>query len=48
VILDQNKNGVWDTGNLTLGSQPENVLWFSSPTKVRANWEVDVSLTPKI
>ena len=48
VILDKNKNGVWDTGNLQLGLQPENVLWFSSPTKVRANWEVDVSLTPKL
>ena len=48
VILDQNKNGVWDTGNLQLGNQPENVLWFSSPTKVRANWDIDVSLSPKL
>jgi uncharacterized protein (DUF2141 family) len=48
VILDQNKNEIWDTGDLKSGSQPENVLWFSSPTKVRANWEVDVSLTPKL
>lgn len=46
VIKDHNKNGRWDTGNAVLDLQPEEVLWFSTPTKVRANWDIDVNLTP--
>jgi uncharacterized protein (DUF2141 family) len=46
VIKDRNKNSRWDTGNAALDLQPEEVLWFSTPTKVRANWDIDVNLTP--
>lgn len=46
IIRDQNKNGIWDTGNSLLNIQAEEVLWFSKPTKVRANWDIDVNLTP--
>lgn len=46
IIVDRNENGQWDTGNSGLNLQPEEVLWFSTPTKVRANWDIDVNLTP--
>jgi uncharacterized protein (DUF2141 family) len=48
VIADENKNGKWDTGNLDKQIQPEKIYWFTTPTKVRANWEVEVVLSPKI
>jgi uncharacterized protein (DUF2141 family) len=44
VISDDNKNGKWDEGDLQKGIQPEKVDWFTVP-KVRANWEIDVSLS---
>lgn len=46
IIRDQNKNAIWDTGNRILKIQAEEVLWFSKPTKVRANWDIDVNLSP--
>jgi len=44
VILDENKNGKWDTGDFKKGRQPEIIHTFSTPTDVRANWEIDVEL----
>lgn len=44
VIEDTNNNGSWDAGNYALQTQPERVLYFSKPIKVRANWDVDVTL----
>ena len=46
VIEDLNANFKWDTGNITLNLQPEKVFNFTKPTTVRANWEMDVTLTP--
>lgn len=46
VILDQNKNGTWDTGNAQELRQPEIIEWYSNPIKVRANWEIDLQLVP--
>ncbi len=46
VILDDNKNGKWDTGNIETYLQPEKVDLYSSPTKVRANWVVEATLIP--
>jgi hypothetical protein len=46
VFADENKNGKWDTGNLVEQIQPENIHWYTKPTKVRANWEVEVVLSP--
>ncbi len=40
LILDWNKNGVWDTGNLDEGIQPEQVLYFQKILKLRSNFEV--------
>lgn len=46
VILDENKNGIWDTGSLKDWQQPEKCLLFSNPIKVRSNWEIDAELIP--
>jgi uncharacterized protein (DUF2141 family) len=45
-ILDTNKNGRWDGGDFDKGIQPEEVIFFSKPVKVRANWEMEVILMP--
>jgi hypothetical protein len=44
VIDDKNNNGRWDTGDLKESVQPERVYLFSTPSKVRANWEIEVEL----
>ncbi|MBO7505936.1 MAG: Ig-like domain-containing protein [Paludibacteraceae bacterium] len=50
IIMDENQNGVWDTGNYREGILPEKVYYFNKNFKVRANWEVseswDVTATP--
>ena len=46
VIIDENSNGHWDTGDKAEYLQPEKVDVYSTPTKVRANWEVEVTLIP--
>lgn len=46
VILDDNQNGKWDTGNLEKYLQAEKVDLYSTPIKVRANWEVEATLIP--
>ncbi len=48
VIIDDNKNGKWDTGNRDKILFPEIIYTFSEITKVRANWEVDLKLTTKL
>ncbi len=41
VIIDANKNGVWDTGNYLESIQPEKVLYYSEVIELRANWEIE-------
>ena len=39
VIYDENKNGIWDTGNVKTGIQPEKI-WYSPDEKsLRPNWD---------
>jgi uncharacterized protein (DUF2141 family) len=47
VIRDTNNNLRWDGWNLANKMPPEKVMWFTQPTKVRANWEVKTNLIPK-
>lgn len=47
VVRDSNKNHVWDVGNRDYMTQPESIDRFTETIKVRANWEVEVSLMPK-
>jgi hypothetical protein len=44
VILDENGNKKWDTGNYDELKQPERVLWFRDPIKLRPNWDSKVAL----
>ncbi|WP_320813983.1 Ig-like domain-containing protein [Flavobacterium sp.] len=41
VIYDDNKNGIWDTGNYLEKRQAEEVKYYSKSVDVRANWDVD-------
>jgi hypothetical protein len=47
VIRDYNNNLRWDGWNMLTKSPPEKVMWFTQPTKVRANWEIKTDLVPK-
>lgn len=40
VIHDANSNKIWDSGNILLKQQPEEVLYFAKQIDVRANWDV--------
>ncbi|MGB0915012.1 MAG: hypothetical protein ACPGVI_03025, partial [Crocinitomicaceae bacterium] len=46
IINDENGDGTWNVGNYSTRTQPETLDVFSTPTKVRANWEVVVELIP--
>ncbi len=39
ILIDENKNGVWDTGNYKLKLQPEKVISLSTKLIVKANWD---------
>ncbi len=42
VILDENNNGKWDTGNYYTGTQPEIVCYYSNAFDVRAKWSIEL------
>lgn len=42
LILDENRNGKWDTGNYLRKVQPETVIYYPEAIMVRANWDVDL------
>ena len=39
VIFDENRNQIWDTGNVKLGIQPENVWYLKALLDLKPNWE---------
>ncbi|MFA9390561.1 MAG: Ig-like domain-containing protein [Prolixibacteraceae bacterium] len=43
LIVDQNNNGKWDTGNLSEQKQPEPVFYFSKVINIKSNWELKES-----
>lgn len=45
VTLDENNNGVWDTGNFLEKRQPETVKYFDKKIELRANWDVNESFS---
>ncbi len=46
LLFDENKNGVWDTGEFFGGHrQPERVLPISRKITVKANWDNEVDIT---
>lgn len=46
IVVDANGNGIWDTGNLAKGAQPETLYYYHDKVAVRANWEHEVSFNP--
>lgn len=44
IIEDRNGNGSWDTGELHKKIQPERIHIYSSPVRVRPNWDVKLTL----
>src|SRR6218665_1046107 len=43
---DENGNGTWDSGDYSQKIQPEIMLRFPVKQKVRANWEIEETLSP--
>ncbi|MCO5936756.1 Ig-like domain-containing protein [Mucilaginibacter sp. RB4R14] len=41
VVYDTNKNGRWDSGNVKLRAQPENIWLYDKEITLRANWEAE-------
>ncbi len=46
MIYDANKNYKWDTGNYLKNIQPEKIEYYINPIKIRANWDLEIVLTP--
>ncbi len=46
VIRDANNNGQWDVGDFAERLQPERVDSYSTVSKLRANWDMEVTLIP--
>lgn len=40
-FIDSNRNGVWDTGDLSKKLQPETVYYYNKKLSLRANWEFE-------
>ncbi|NRF38445.1 Ig-like domain-containing protein [Pedobacter sp. LMG 31643] len=45
ITYDTNKNGVWDTGNVPLGLQPEKIWNEPKELSIRPNWERNEVIT---
>jgi uncharacterized protein (DUF2141 family) len=41
IVVDENRNGKWDSGNYFERIQPEELIYYPSKINVRKNWEVD-------
>ncbi len=39
LVYDINKNGIWDTGNVSKNQQPEKIYYEPKELSIRANWE---------
>jgi len=45
IVYDENKNGVWDTGNVKKGIQPEKIWYIPKELSIKANWERTEAVT---
>jgi hypothetical protein len=44
-VLDENRNGKWDTGNLKDNRQPEKTWNYEKVITLRANWDLEEKIT---
>jgi len=42
LLLDENNNKIWDSGNYYQHLQPEKIIYYEKPLTVRANWEMEI------
>ena len=47
LIVDNNKNGKWDTGDFEKNIQPEEVYYFPEKLECRAKWDLTETWNPK-
>lgn len=40
IVLDENENGIWDTGDYNIGLQPEMVCYYPGFFEVKAFWDI--------
>lgn len=45
IVYDANSNGIWNTGNLKLGTQPEAIWYNNKELSIRANWDRSETIT---
>lgn len=43
LIIDNNNNQKWNTGNYIKGLQPEKVIYYEKELIIKANWENDIN-----
>lgn len=48
LIVDENGDGKWTTGNYLEGRQPEVILTYKETVEIRANWDLELEWTPEI
>ena len=41
MIIDENRNGKWDTGEFKSGTEPEPIYYFPKEINLPANWDVE-------
>ena len=41
IVLDENQNGKWDTGNFLARQQPEKIIYYPSQLEILANWSLN-------
>ncbi len=44
-LIDEDRNGRWTTGSIFGHKAAEKIIWFSTTTTIRANWEVKAVLS---
>lgn len=44
LILDENNNGQWDTGNYEKKLQPEKIINYNEEIEIRGNWDIEIDL----
>ena len=47
LIIDQNNDQEWNTGNYIEGIQPEKVLFYEKDITIKSNWDNDITWTIK-
>lgn len=45
IVKDDNKNGKWDTGNVSKNRQPEQTWTYEKVITLRANWDLEEKIT---